>query len=713
MQTLKTHGCKKRGTPWPWLSDRRSLMHISLDRVTMSEAVSCVRLMAKEGQGAFVVTPNVDHMIKLTKDKEFERIYRDADLILADGVPLLWFAKGLGDPIPEKVSGSDLFPRVCKMAADEGLSVFLLGGNEGVAKKAADKLKERHAALRIAGTYCPPFGFEKDEKEVDRIITLLSETKPDILFVGLGAPKQEKFFDSIRERVQIPVALHVGASFDFVAGTVRRAPKWMSRVGLEWFYRLMKEPKRMFKRYLIDDIRIFPLYLKYAKVAKRKKTDQIEERMETRRSENAEAKTILVDLTSLAYHLTGLERYAMNLMREVIRQDKTNRYILFFKGEVHPFFREEVKEANNDGQNGSHLCVRILKKNSQQRKLPVGRITDSKLWVNQISLPFALYKEKADITVFPAFPCPLLYHRKTILTQIADLTCWDAPDTMPAKSRLFFRVMNRHSARVSRKIFTVSKFSAGRIHKKLHIPAKRLAVIYDGIGELFLKADLSLERQKQVREKYNLPKRYFLSLSTLEPRKNIPLLIRAYRDAAEEITKAPKDEEIGDRDSTDAYDIPALVLAGRKGWKNEELDRIKENIIFTGFIDDEDLPVVYHMADTFVFPSLYEGFGLPPLEAVSVGTRVVSSDAASLPEVLGQNAEYFRSGDQEALKDILIRIMQEPVKREMAKEEGGSHEVTGNGTGNTDKSQGRVQIDPRYDWKRSGALLIREINKCR
>ncbi len=702
MQTQKTYGCKKRSAPWPWLADRRSLMHIGLDRVTMGEAVSYVGTMAKEGRGAFVVTPNVDHMIKLTRDKEFARIYKDADLILADGVPLLWFAKGLGDPIPEKVSGSDLFPKVCKMAADEGLSVFLLGGNEGVAKKAAEKLKERYAALQIAGTYCPPFGFEKDEKEIDRIVGMLSEAKPDILFVGLGAPKQEKFFDSIRERVQIPVAIHVGASFDFVAGTVKRAPKWMSKVGLEWFYRLIKEPKRMFKRYLIDDVRIFPLYLRYAKAAKTKKHEQGVNGIDTRQSGSVRPKTILVDLTSLAYHLTGLERYAMNLMREVIRQDDTNKYILFFKGEVHPFFKEDVT--------GRNVSYRLLKKSA------LGKLTDSKLWVNQITLPLALYKEKADITVFPAFPCPLLYWRKTILTQIADLTCWDAPDTMPAKSRLFFRVMNRHSARVSKKIFTVSKFSAGRIHKKLHIPAKRLAVIYDGIGELFLKADLSGERQKQVREKYGLPERYFLSLSTLEPRKNIPLLIRAYRDAAGLIIKDQGSGSKKDHDSAETFDIPALVLAGRKGWKNEELDRIldedrnvvsiqsdqrdhanitggktiKEKIIFTGFIDDEDLPVVYHMADTFVFPSLYEGFGLPPLEAISVGTRVVSSDAASLPEVLGQNAEFFRSGDQEGLKEILIRIMKEKAK-----------------------TVSSFQIDPHYDWKRSGAALIREINKCR
>lgn len=240
-------------------------MNIEIDNVTMQEAVECTKTLAKNGRGAFVVTPNVDHMIKLHQDELFAEIYADADLILADGTPIMWFAKGFGTPLKEKVSGSDLFPRVCEMAAKEELSVYLLGGTEGVASKAADVLTARYKNLRIAGIYSPPFGFEKDEQEMNKICSQIQEAKPDILFVGLGAPKQEKLFWTIRENVSVPVALHVGGSFDFVAGTIKRAPKWMSRVGLEWFYRLCMEPKRMFKRYIIDDMQIFGLYFKYKK----------------------------------------------------------------------------------------------------------------------------------------------------------------------------------------------------------------------------------------------------------------------------------------------------------------------------------------------------------------------------------------------------------------------------------------------------------------
>ncbi len=244
---------------------RMPFLNTEIDNVTMDEAVECVKVLAKEGQGSFVVTPNVDHLIKLDSDPEFAAIYREADLILTDGTPLLWFAKGLGTPIVEKVSGSDLFPRVCEMAAKEGFSIYLFGAAEGVARKAALVLQKRYPGLKVAGTYSPEFGFEKDPKRMDEICDMISEANPDILFVGLGAPKQEKFFWAIRDKVNVHVALHVGASFDFVAGTIKRAPKWMSKVGLEWFYRLCKEPKRMFKRYLVDDMKIFKMYFRYRK----------------------------------------------------------------------------------------------------------------------------------------------------------------------------------------------------------------------------------------------------------------------------------------------------------------------------------------------------------------------------------------------------------------------------------------------------------------
>lgn len=230
----------------------------------MSEALAEIdSLIWQESGLAYVVTPNVDHIVKLQKDQEFLNIYNEADLILADGVPIIWAARFLGLHIKEKVSGSDLFPMLCRRAAENGQTMFFLGGREGVAEKAKAKLIQSYPDLQIVGIYSPPFGFENDLKENYKIINMINNVKPDILCVGLGAPKQEKWIYNNRQKYNAKVALGIGASFDFVAGTVERAPKWMQKVGLEWFYRTIKEPKRMYKRYFIDDMKFFPLVLRY------------------------------------------------------------------------------------------------------------------------------------------------------------------------------------------------------------------------------------------------------------------------------------------------------------------------------------------------------------------------------------------------------------------------------------------------------------------
>ena len=178
-------------------------------------------------------------------------------------MPLIWISKIKKTPIKEKVSGSDLFPEVCKLAANKGYKIFLLGAAEGVAAKAAQNLKEKYKGLNVVGTYSPSYGFEKNEGEIKEIVEMINEVKPDILAVGLGAPKQEKFLYNYIKQLNVPVALAIGASIDFEAGNINRAPQWMQHSGLEWLYRLCKEPKRMFKRYIIDDIKIVKLIIKY------------------------------------------------------------------------------------------------------------------------------------------------------------------------------------------------------------------------------------------------------------------------------------------------------------------------------------------------------------------------------------------------------------------------------------------------------------------
>ena len=182
----------------------------------------------------------------------------------------------------------------------------------------------------------------------------------------------------------------------------------------------------------------------------------------------------------------------------------------------------------------------------------------------------------------------------------------------------------------NKKIITVSEFSKGRICKILRVKPENVFVVYNGISDLFNDSELSDDEKKRVEDKYNLPENYVLCLSTLEPRKNLGLLLDAYASLFDEGLT----EEI--------------VLSGRKGWKIEDFlkgysEEFLHHVHFTGFVDDEDLPAVYKLAKVFVFPSSYEGFGIPPLEALACGTPVISSDAASMPEILGIEATYFNN----------------------------------------------------------------------
>jgi N-acetylglucosaminyldiphosphoundecaprenol N-acetyl-beta-D-mannosaminyltransferase len=242
---------------------RIKFMNTEIDNLTMKETLDEIDKLILKNDKSYVVTPNVDHIVMLETDVELKNIYRDASLILTDGKPLLWISKWYKTPIKEKISGSDLFPLLCEMAAKKGYSMFFLGAAEGVAAKAAENLKKKYNGLKIVGTYSPPYGFEKDEIESEKIIDMVKEAHPDILILGLGSPKQEKFVYHYCKDLGVPISLGLGASLDFEAGNIRRAPKWMSNHGLEWLYRLIKEPKRMFKRYIIDDCKIVKLIIKY------------------------------------------------------------------------------------------------------------------------------------------------------------------------------------------------------------------------------------------------------------------------------------------------------------------------------------------------------------------------------------------------------------------------------------------------------------------
>lgn len=246
-------------------------MNTEVDNLTMEETLERIDELILENKNSYVVTPNVDHIVQLERGGPLTKVYKNADLILTDGKPLIWISKWYGTPIKEKISGSDLFPHLCSLAAKNGYRMYFLGAAEGVAAKAAENLEKRFPGLQVVGTYSPPFGFEKDETEMEKIKTQIKDVHPHILIVGLGCPKQELFILNHKEELGVPLSLGLGASLDFEAGNIKRAPKWMANHGLEWVYRIFQDPKRLAKRYLVDDRKILGLAIKYRKKVRRQK----------------------------------------------------------------------------------------------------------------------------------------------------------------------------------------------------------------------------------------------------------------------------------------------------------------------------------------------------------------------------------------------------------------------------------------------------------
>lgn len=231
---------------------------LELDVLRQSEAIDAIVRLVRERRGGTVFTPNVDHIVQAEHDLAFREAYSRTSLSLVDGTPVLWAARLLGTPLPEKLSGSDLFEPLIERAAAEGLRVALLGGGPGVAELAAQNLRQKLPQLQVVDTLAPRVGLTATDEE-RAAVERLKQAKADIIFVCLGAPKQELFADRNREALAPAVLIGFGAAVDFAAGTMPRAPRWMSQLGLEWAFRLGREPRRLAARYLLRDPEFFKI----------------------------------------------------------------------------------------------------------------------------------------------------------------------------------------------------------------------------------------------------------------------------------------------------------------------------------------------------------------------------------------------------------------------------------------------------------------------
>lgn len=226
-----------------------------IDAVTLDGALEAIETLVARGAGGGVHTPNVDHIVLSERSRHFADVYARADLTLADGVPVVWASRLLGAPLPAKLSGADLMWPLARYAAARGWRVYLLGGLPGAAAEAARRF-QADCGLEVVGVDDSRVSLDRPDSYAG-VVARIRAAEPDLVLVAYGAPKQELWIDRVRESITPAVSIGVGASLDFVAGRLRRAPAWMSRVGLEWLFRLCQEPRRLWRRYLVQD----PMFL--------------------------------------------------------------------------------------------------------------------------------------------------------------------------------------------------------------------------------------------------------------------------------------------------------------------------------------------------------------------------------------------------------------------------------------------------------------------
>jgi N-acetylglucosaminyldiphosphoundecaprenol N-acetyl-beta-D-mannosaminyltransferase len=240
---------------------RVDILGCRLDRVDLPMALARLEELIAGGRSHQALVVPVNSVMTQRKDRMFRAICNSASLLLPDGVPLLWAARFLGRPIPGRVAGSDLLWEFSRVAAHRGYSFFFLGSKDHVLQKLTAELVRGNPGLKVAGMYAPPF-VEKFSPELNaQIVERINGVRPDVLWVGFGAPKQERWIHQNLPRLEVKVAIGVGAAFELASGTVRRAPGWMQKAGLEWLFRFIVEPRRLFKRYFVDAAPFFPLVL--------------------------------------------------------------------------------------------------------------------------------------------------------------------------------------------------------------------------------------------------------------------------------------------------------------------------------------------------------------------------------------------------------------------------------------------------------------------
>lgn len=241
-----------------------TILSVKISKLDLSETMARLTDAIQKGLRLRICVTPVNCVLWAEDNNKLREIYATADICTADGVPLVWASKIIGSPIRGRVTGLDLLPEFSKVAAKNNFTFFFLGAGHGVAERLKVKLETENPGLNVIGTYSPPYAKTFSEEENQKMINMINKVKPNVLWVSLTAPKQDYWIHEHFDELDVNIAIGVGAAFDVVVGDIQRSPEWMQKCGLEWFYRLLKEPKRLYQRYLIEAPQFIPLVIKQA-----------------------------------------------------------------------------------------------------------------------------------------------------------------------------------------------------------------------------------------------------------------------------------------------------------------------------------------------------------------------------------------------------------------------------------------------------------------
>ena len=234
-----------------------NILGLNIANLNTSETLEVINKSIQEKKGITIFTPNTNFVVNSIKQPYLKDVLNSADYLVPDGMPLVWASRFFNKPLKEKVSGSSLFFLICELAAKNNYSLYFLGGNVGVADKAAIELRKKYSGLNIIGTYYAPIGFEDNQEENDKILKELNQKKPDILIIGLGKFQGERWLIKHKHEFNSFLNIQLGGSFTFAAGLKKMPPDWVKKKGFGWLWRLLEEPKRHWRRYLLEDSKFF------------------------------------------------------------------------------------------------------------------------------------------------------------------------------------------------------------------------------------------------------------------------------------------------------------------------------------------------------------------------------------------------------------------------------------------------------------------------